>query len=361
MLIVYDNIIFSLQRAGGVSAYWAELIIRVVNLNQVLFYGARHQNIFAPEVDTVEETKLFPLQLYRYLPFLKKLPDGAIFHSSYYRVAMQKHVVNITTVHDFTYEYYRHGIARRVHIYQKRLAINSSDGIICVSENTKKDLLKFYPDMSEDRIKVIYNGVSDSIYRLENPDQYLEGVLDRLISKKYILFVGDRTPYKNFFKAVDALEGLEDYHFVVVGGGEFSQKESARLSGLRGRIIHYQGLSTEALNALYNNAFCLLYPSSYEGFGLPIAEAMKAGCPVVTSELSAIPEVAGEAAVYLKKRTPSEIIHAIRSLERPELRAELIDKGIAQAAKFSWDKCYRETVDFYEYIKQMNVHKLNNG
>ncbi|MGV6818400.1 MAG: glycosyltransferase family 4 protein [Thiotrichales bacterium] len=352
MLIVYDNIIFSLQKAGGISAYWAELLTRMVRHNQVLCYGVSNQNIFSPKVDAVQETKLLPLLFYRYMPFLKRFPEGAIFHSSYYRVAMQKQVFNITTVHDFTYEYYRHGVARRVHIYQKRLAINNSDGIICVSENTKKDLLKFYPDIPEEQITVIYNGVNSGINKLEKPKQLLSGKLEVLVSKKYILFVGDRTPYKNFYKAVDALKILDDFFFVVVGGGGFSKEEEGRLANIRDRLIHYQGIDTSDLNVIYNNAFCLLYPSSYEGFGLPIAEAMKAGCPVVTSDLSAIPEVAGEAAVYLKKRSPREMAQAVRSLECSEYRAQLIDKGLSQADKFSWDKCYRQTLEFYRYIKQ---------
>lgn len=115
--------------------------------------------------------------------------------------------------------------------------------------------------------------------------------------------MGDRTPYKNFYKVVDAFKNLEGYYLVIVGGGEFNKEENTRLLNIRDRIMHFQGISTDQLSVIYKNAFCLLYPSSYEGFGLPIAEAMKAGCPVVTSNLSAIPEVAGEAVIYLKDRT----------------------------------------------------------
>lgn len=351
MKIIYDNIIFSLQKAGGISIYWTELIKRIVKTKQVEFYEKSNQNIFRKEIDIIakQESSII-FQILRYLPFLKKLPSKSIFHSSYYRVALQKDVVNITTVHDFTYEYFRSGLAKYIHVWQKGFAIKKSDGIICVSENTKKDLIKFYPMIDESKIKVIYNGVGDEFINLENPKEYLTDEFERLKDKKYILYIGDRSSYKNFDIAIEVLKKLNNYSLVVVGGQEFSKDELENKIDIKDRVYHFRGIGGDKLNTLYNNAFCLLYPSSYEGFGIPISEAMKAGCPVVSTNISSIPEVAGDAGLLVDEIKVENFIDEIKKLEDSEFRTKLINKGLKQSKKFSWDKCFEETYNFYQEV-----------
>lgn len=352
MKITYDNIIFSLQKAGGISIYWTELIKRLVqNEKEVSFYESENKNIFRKElhIKTQKESNV-NLKILRYLPFMKKLHKKSIFHSSYYRVSLQKDIVNITTVHDFTYEYFRSGLAKYIHVWQKGFAIKKSDGIICVSENTKKDLIKFYPMIDESKIKVIYNGVGDEFINLENPKEYLTDEFERLKDKKYILYIGDRSSYKNFDVAVEVLKKLYDYSFVVVGGQEFSESEKENIKNIKNRVFHFRDIGGDKLNTLYNNAFCLLYPSSYEGFGIPISEAMKAGCPVVSTNISSIPEVAGDAELLVDEIKVENFISEIMKLEDSKFRSELIDKGLEQSKKFSWDKCFDETYSFYKEI-----------
>ena len=352
MKITYDNIIFSLQKAGGISIYWAELIKRLVQKEkEAIFFESENQNIFRKELDieTKKENNI-NLQLLRYLPFTKKLPKKSIFHSSYYRVSLQKNIVNITTVHDFTYEYFRSGLAKCIHVWQKGFAIKKSDGIICVSENTKKDLLKFYPMINESKIKVIYNGVGDEFVKLENPNEYLADRFEVLKNKKYILYIGDRSKYKNFKIAIEVLKKLNDYIFVVIGGQEFSNIELENMKDIKESVFHFRGISGDKLNVLYNNAFCLLYPSSYEGFGIPIAEAMKAGCPVVSTNASSIPEVAGDAGLLVNEIKVENFVNEIKKLENDDFKNALINKGIEQVKKFSWDKCFNETYSFYREV-----------
>lgn len=351
MKITYDNIIFSLQKAGGISIYWYELTERLRAKKDTVFYENENENIFRKELKlTTNSESTLSIKVLRYLPFMRKLFSKSIFHSSYYRVSLQKDIVNITTVHDFTYEYFRTGLAKYIHLWQKGFAIKKSDGIICVSENTKKDLIKFYPLIDESKVKVIYNGVGDEFMKLKAPKDYLIDTFEILKGKKYILYIGDRSSYKNFDITINVLKELDNYSLVVVGGKEFDENEKQNMMEISNRVCHFRGIGGDKLNILYNNAFCLLYPSSYEGFGIPISEAMKAGCPVVSTNISSIPEVAGDAGLLVDDIKNDSFIKEIKKLENENFRDDLITKGLNQAKRFSWDKCFDETYNFYHEI-----------
>ena len=359
MKIIFDNIIFSLQRSGGGSVYWYELMKRFIKTdNEILFLeqGGDNQNIFRNElkINNIRKSSHLPLNISRYLPIIKNLNEKAIFHSSYYRFLLSKDAINITTIHDFTPEYFSTGIPRLVNYIQKKIAILNSDGIICISENTKNDLIKFHPKASNKNIEVIYNGVSDSFFKIENASKLIvdDDEVKTAIEKTYILYVGHRTSYKNFNIAVDTMSKLSNlYHFVIVGE-PLSSSENRYITN-RIPSENFTVLSrknNKQLNLLYNMAFCLIYPSSYEGFGIPVVEAMKAGCPVVTTNRSSIPEVAGEAAIMVKEISDIEFIKAIESLSNMEFRDEIIQRGYLQAMKFSWDKSFDEVLTFYKKL-----------
>jgi mannosyltransferase len=349
--VFYDNIIFSLQKAGGISIYWAELIRRFKGDENIAFSEYENTNIFRGTLDIKTKKELYLIKkIARYLPFTRKLSAKSIFHSSYYRISLQKNVANITTVHDFTYEYFSSGIAKFIHSWQKGIAIKRSDGVICVSENTKKDLIRFYPSIDKSKIKVIYNGVGNEFCKLDNKPSFLNGKLSNLKGNKYILFVGDRSAYKNFNVVLDVLKCLTDYQLVVIGGKDFDSIETEKIKQSKVDVTHLKGITGEELNVVYNNAFCLLYPSAYEGFGIPITEAMQSGCPVISTNYSSIPEVAGNAALLIEVVSVDNIISEVHKLEAPLFRYSLIEKGFKQSEKFSWDRCYIETHNFYESV-----------
>jgi len=182
MNVILDNVIFSLQQSGGISVYWyhlAKQLLAQENVNVSYLNEGDCMNIFHDKISFENanfiKTKHYPY-IGRYLNLnLKANNEKSIFHSSYYRVSKNPKHANITTVHDFTYEHFKSGIRLKVHNYQKKHAILKSDGIICISENTKRDLLKYIPKAAGKNIKVIPNGVDRIFTKL--PKENFEGLV----------------------------------------------------------------------------------------------------------------------------------------------------------------------------------------
>jgi len=354
--IYLDNIIFSLQSAGGVSTYWYELWKELLKDKDqyviALEQCQNNKNMLRKMLDIqpkmiLSEAKT-KINLIRYIPIQKKIVVQSIFHSSYYRYSKQKDIVQIVTIHDFTYEYYRSGVSKLIHSWQKGNAIRQADGLICVSNNTRNDLLKFYPQLNPDKVRVIYNGVSNDFYPINDCN---DKTLEQVINNPYYLFIGDRSKYKNFDIAVELAQTFVDKHLVIVGSKQLNERELGNLNTkLKNRWHFICNVSQGQLNTLYNFAFCLLYLSEYEGFGIPVIEAMGAGCPVVALNRSSIPEVAGSAAILCDNTNISDLYDKVKVLDNPKVRAEIITKGFAQAKIFSWEKCYQETIAFYKTI-----------
>ncbi|MCI6419531.1 MAG: glycosyltransferase family 4 protein [Bacteroidales bacterium] len=257
------------------------------------------------------------LERYRVPAFHAKAP--AIFHSSYFRILPQEGVYNVTTVHDLTYHFYRHGLAKKVHLWEEERALRNSEAVICVSENTKRDLLHFYPWVKEENIHVIYNGVGDEFYPIKSVEK-----------KGYLLFIGNsQVAYKRFDVA----------------------QEVAKRTGLELRTA--SNVTREQLNIMYNEALCLLYPSDYEGFGIPILEAQKAGCPVIAQNTSSVPEVIGNGELLVSHDKTVRMADAMADKVRQLLSQptqSIIEKGMQNAKRFSWDKTYAQTKQVYEDI-----------
>lgn len=309
MRVIADNIIFALQQYGGISVVWNEFLTR----------ARADETVELVELNYLQDRTPRFLERYRTPNYKAEVP--AIFHSSYFRVLPQKGVCNVTTVHDLTYHYYRHGAAKAVHLWEEKRALRHSEAILCISENTKRDVLHFYPWLKEERIQVVYNGVGDEFYPMKSVKK-----------KGYLLYVGNKTvDYKRYDVA----------------------QEVSRLTGLELVSVGSPDITRADLNRYYNEALCLLYPSDYEGFGLPVLEAQKAGCPVIAQSASSIPEVIGDQGLMVKHDTPLRMAQEMASIVRELISRPtqtIIERGIENANRFSWDKTYAQTKKVYENI-----------
>jgi len=309
--IIFDNIIYTLQRYGGISVVWNELLSR----------AREDTDLQVTELDYVE--KLSPRFMERYRIPAYQASTPTIFHSSYFRVLPQQGVHNVTTVHDLTYHFYRQGLAKAVHLWEEERAIRHSEAVICVSENTKRDLLRLYPGVQEENVQVIYNGVSDVFCPIPSVEK-----------KGFLLYVGNtQAAYKRYDVA----------------------QRVAQLTGLE--LVTAADVTQAQLNRMYNEALCLLYPSDYEGFGLPIIEAQRAGCPVIAQRASSIPEIIGAEGLTVKHDTPErmaqEMADIVRQLQSRSTQA-IIAAGMKNAERFSWDTMYKHVKQVYENIYHNN-------
>lgn len=340
MKIIYDDIIYSLQKSGGGSVYWTEIIKPTVNDALHFVYDNAVDNIFYKQLALKNKKKLSSrfLIIKRFMNPKYKIKNSFIFHSSYFRYCRNKKAINITTVHDFTVERYGHGIHAIGHKLQQKSAVKHSQGVICVSENTKKDFRKFYP-WYKGKIQVIPNGYDDHTY-------YFESETKRT---KEIIFVGARTDYKRFDIAVQIVAGLPDCRLVIVGGGKLSGDEKKLLDRFLSDRYEKKGfVDNDELRQLYNRAFFLCYPSEYEGFGIPLLEAQACGCPVVCQKKSSIPEVVEDTAIYFDSHEIQSAIEAIKQLYDEKQYFDYQKSGLDNVKRFSWSKSALRHQEFYK-------------
>ncbi|WP_071190074.1 glycosyltransferase family 1 protein [Trichormus sp. NMC-1] len=236
-------------------------------------------------------------------------------------------------------------------------AIKTSEIILTVSENTKKDILHCF-DVNPDKIYVTYQPIIDNSHLVDNHTTEIKLKKYKLKNKKYILFVGTIEPKKNIGRLIDAYSSLDtDMQLVIVGKkGWLWEDEIGKLEALFGKgftrkikLLEY--VEKTDLIYLYHGAFCFVFPSLYEGFGLPPLEAMSLGCPVITSNVASLPEVCGNAAIYVDPYNSDDIRQGIEKLiNNQQIKTQLIEAGKERVKLFSMENYTNKLYDAYTKV-----------
>jgi len=262
----------------------------------------------------------------------------------------------VVTVHDLAFKYFakhfkRQDLNKLNFLYG--MAIKKSDRIIAISQSTKKDILKFFPNVEENKIHVVHHGFDaelfSSVISQEESDKILNSY--KLKAKSYLLYVGAIQPRKNLLVLIESFEKLHkennDLKLVLAGERAWMWKpiiEKIQSSSAKQNIVTPGRVPFRELPALFANAAVFVFPPLYEGFGIPVLEAFASGTPVVAADNSSLPEVGGDAALYFKSESAQDLYEKIKqALENEMLRSNLVSKGRARSREFSWQKCASET------------------
>lgn len=382
MKVLYDYQAFCLQRFGGISNYFVQIIKNLPSNIQYEIAVSDSNNIHLRDSElvsipcarqTMESfitrrhyrgkswlynrcSSLFPnwtslgKNRNKAIEFLKG-GQFDVFHPTFYSDYFLPYLNGkpyVITVHDMIPELFPSEFDKRnEQLLNKAKLVLKAAHVLTVSEKTKEDLISIL-NIPDDKVTVIYHGA---------PTNISKDVIKPLVRGKYILFVGNRGGYKNFMPMIKALVPILKIHRelnVVCTGNSFCKKEKQIFKEycIEDQLIHIQPNDMEILN-LYKNALCFIFPSMYEGFGIPILEAWKADCPVLLNKKSCFPEVAGEAAVYFNVDNDhsdlTEVMDQFLSMSEYE-KSQLIQNQRNRLKLYSWKKSAEQLTNVYQMI-----------
>ncbi|NUO65607.1 MAG: glycosyltransferase family 4 protein [Gemmatimonadaceae bacterium] len=367
--MLYDFVIFRMERRGGISRYVAELARRLAGVDGVetTIFAGLHDNDFVADRQFTRGVRLIgrrsrsrvarsslgggidyaAMRAYQYIP-----PRHSIYHPSYYPRAIRcpRGTRLVATVYDMIHERIPEFHRGDPTPSRKRALVDAADLILCISETTARDLTTLY-GVDPARIRVTYLGAGSGEWHARPVPRLAIGE-----GRPYVLYVGRRSGYKNFRMLLEAYIASASLHrataLVAVGGGEWSSEEQGILkrAPAEARVIRTDADEAE-LQALYAGALALAVPSLYEGFGLPVVEAMREGCAVVANATGSLPEIVGDAGLVVPLTDPGVLAdHLERVLGDDVLHGRLRDAGRARASRFDWDSTAAKTLAAYRDV-----------
>ena len=367
MKVLYDHQIFTSQIYGGISRYFCELLQNFESDDEIEYKVSLKysNNYYLKALDNLPYKTFFENYSFKWkyelLDVLNKkmskeyISNGNydIFHPTYYDPYFLDFLNDkpfVLTIHDMIHEIYPEIFSSKDKTREcKKLLAQKAVKIIAVSVNTKKDIIRFF-SIDTNKIEVIYHG---SPFDMNNSS---DDKINIDLPEKYILFVGSRSGYKNYDLFIEAIAPLlvenNELKVVCVGGGNFKEIEKEKFKRLNiiNKIFQYS-VSDNILAYVYQKAIAFVFPSLYEGFGIPILEAFSCGCPVIASNTSSLPEVTGDAAIYFDPTDKLSMLNSIQKvIYNDELKKQLINKGIERVKEFTWKKTAEKTKKLYEKI-----------
>lgn len=347
-----------LIKASGIGVYLKNIIPSLLDDFKITLLGDIEQLM---QEEWSRRTQIISCQAPIYsikeqLALRNKIPTCDLLWSPHYNIPLLpiKAKKRVVTIHDVYHLAYKHTLTSPQKLYSKLLlnaAVRVSDKIITVSNFSKSEIIK-YTNARQELVHVVHNGVDRNRFANSNRKELSEAAKMQFpfLKKKFILFVGNVKPHKNLLTLLHAFNSLQeeflDYYLVIVGKREGFITGDTQIAALieqqeflQKRVIFTGHVPDEILPSLYRAASLFVFPSFYEGFGLPPLEAMASGCPVVASCAASIPEICGDAAEYFDPHDPIALANTIyRVLNSVKVQEKLIENGSKQIRNFTWSK-----------------------
>jgi glycosyltransferase involved in cell wall biosynthesis len=363
--ILCDHLCFQ-ERYGGVSKYFIQMICNLPKEIQYQISVKYTNNEYIKELPNIATRRIFDNVSFKGKNWLisiinkpnsirtLKQGDYDIYHQTHYDPYGYRYIAknkkSIMTVYDMNFftvpHVYNKGYAFKTMCKWQKLSAQSTDKIIAISENTKKDIMEIW-GIQEHKIDVIYLGIEKIDLATYNKK--------RLYNRPYILFVGVRTYHKNFDNYLQTFRIIAETNndlLLVCSGNPFSANEKKQIYelNLTDKVLQISASEDMMVN-LYYNAEVFVYPSYYEGFGMPLLEAMNCNCPVICSDTSCFGEVAQDAALYFDPYSIESMTETTKQiLNDKEMRLRLIQNGAKRKEYFSWEKCAKEHARVYNSL-----------
>jgi glycosyltransferase involved in cell wall biosynthesis len=359
-------------RDYGIGTYVRNLVRHLALIDRETSYFLLCDKVDAPTLrdladnftPVVESAAGYGLREHVSIPAQLRRLGAHLFHSPHYVLPLLCRTPAVVTVHDCIHllfpEYLPSRFAFTYARHMMGSAIRRSAMVLTVSEASRRDILRFYPDADPEKLRVVPNAIDPAL--LEDPgEEEKERVRERYrIRERFVLYAGNIKPHKNLERLIAAFgrlrqrPGFDDVKLLIIGD-EVNRYPSLRraveAAGVRQDVRFFGFVPDRTLAALYRMAAAFAFPSLYEGFGLPPLEAMACGTPVLTSQVSSLPEVVGDAALLVDPTDVAQIAHGLERLlsDRP-LRAELTARGRMRARSFSWERSVRAIHEGYMRI-----------
>jgi glycosyltransferase involved in cell wall biosynthesis len=362
----------AIQYNTGVSNYTLNLIrnlIKIDKINQYKIFFSSYRQKLPKDIKALETNPNVTIHTYRYpvsflefiwnklhlFPIEMFIGKCDIYHTSDWTQPPTIKAKTVTTVHDlvpFLYPEWSNKKIIDAHTRKMRLAQKKAKHFICVSKNTQKDLFRLFPKINPINTSVVYEAAEDKYGKSS-------ALKNTVINKqyglnKYFLCQGTREPRKNLARTIEAFSNFKNKYpksnFELVISGKYGWgKDVLKFKRPDIKILGY--IPEKNMVSLHASAFCLIYPSLYEGFGLPVIKSLKVGVPVITSSASSMSEIAGKAALYVNPKSVDSILKAMEKICRnSQLRKQLKTSGKKIANRFSWQKTAKATLNIYKAI-----------